>query len=184
MKLVVIESPYAGDVRRNVRYLQACIRDCIRRGESPYASHQMLTTALDDKVPEQRRTGIEAGLAWRRARWIDEEGNIRRIVPVFYTDLGISSGMDLAARMYCEESVRYEERSLPSGDPFFETLKAPAEDLSHDELVWLSVFTPNLARLVEQEPTTKKEEVRRLARAELAGILNDCDQFLKGIGKR
>ena len=83
MKLVVIESPYAGDVERNLRYLDACIRDCIGRGESPYASHKILTTALDDNDPEQRKLGIAAGLAWRlptprRAAWLGRPGSGER----------------------------------------------------------------------------------------------------------
>lgn len=105
MKLVVIESPYAGDVERNLRYLDACIRDCIGRGESPYASHKMLTTALDDNDPEQRRTGIAAGLEWRR----------RADLRVFYTDLGWSSGMLAAMEIYNAEGLRWEKRLLGEG---------------------------------------------------------------------
>ena len=36
---VVIESPYAGDVKRNRAYLKACLRDSLARGEFPFASH-------------------------------------------------------------------------------------------------------------------------------------------------
>lgn len=43
MRLVIIESPFAGDVVRNLRYLRACMRDCLRRGEAPYASHALYT---------------------------------------------------------------------------------------------------------------------------------------------
>lgn len=114
MKLVIIESPYKGDVVRNKRYLQACIRDCLRRGESPYASHQMLTDALDDNDPEQRKLGIEAGLAWRNAYSIAE-----RVLPVFYTDLGLSSGMQQAAELYIKENRTFASRTLPKDDPFF-----------------------------------------------------------------
>lgn len=39
MKLVILESPYAGDVCRNVDYARQCLRDCLLRGESPIASH-------------------------------------------------------------------------------------------------------------------------------------------------
>ena len=41
--LTVIESPYAGDVEGNLTYLRACLKDCVERGESPYASHGLLT---------------------------------------------------------------------------------------------------------------------------------------------
>ncbi len=56
MRLVVIESPYAGDVQANVAYAKRCVADCLRRGESPYASHLFFTQdgILDDLKPEER----------------------------------------------------------------------------------------------------------------------------------
>lgn len=85
MRLVIIESPFAGDVVTHKKYLQRCIRDCIKRGESPYASHQMLTEALDDLNPEERKLGIEAGFAWRKMA----------DATVVYLDYGQSRGMTL-----------------------------------------------------------------------------------------
>lgn len=86
---IVIESPYAAahpfTAADHERYLSLCILDCLRRGETPYASHRMLTKALDDLIPEQRKQGIDAGLAM---------GNYIRNVAV-YVDLGISKGMAL-----------------------------------------------------------------------------------------
>jgi hypothetical protein len=85
VRLVIIESPFAGYVDRNLRYLRACIRDCLLRGEAPFASHAIYTQAgvLDDDVPEERRHGIEAGFAWRE----------KADATVVYTDLGTSIGM-------------------------------------------------------------------------------------------
>ncbi len=93
MLRVLIESPYSSGtipsipevVARNVRYLRACLRDCILRGETPYASHGLLTQegVLRDDVPEERATGIEAGFVMRRV--MD--------VTAIYTDLGWSIGM-------------------------------------------------------------------------------------------
>ncbi len=85
MRRVVIESPYAGDVEKNLRYLRAAMRDCALRGESPYASHALLTQegVLDDNDPAERLLGIELGFAWRDAA----------DVTVVYTDLGMSGGM-------------------------------------------------------------------------------------------
>lgn len=54
MKLVVIESPYAGDVERNLRYVRAAMRDCLLRGEAPFASHAL--------YPAQRVDVVEIGL--------------------------------------------------------------------------------------------------------------------------
>lgn len=67
MRLVVVESPFSGDVERNLRYLRACLRDCILRGESPYASHALLTQpgVLRDDLPHERNLGIAAGFVWR-----------------------------------------------------------------------------------------------------------------------
>lgn len=80
-----MESPYAGNVRRNLRYLQACMADCLRRGEAPFASHGLYTQpgVLDDKDPWQRALGITAGCAWRPAA----------AATVAYMDLGESGGM-------------------------------------------------------------------------------------------
>lgn len=88
MKRVVLESPYAGDIVRNTRYAMACMRDCLRRGESPIASHLLWTQPglLRDDVPEERLRGREAGLAW----------HVVADAIVFYEDLGWSVGMELA----------------------------------------------------------------------------------------
>lgn len=125
MKLVIIESPYKGEVPRNTRYLRSCIRDCVSRGESPYASHRMLTDALDDDNPAERELGIAAGLAWRRAHWVNEEGLVRHVVPVFYLDLGWSGGMSHARALYDKEGRHYELRNLWKDDVFFKTEVTP-----------------------------------------------------------
>lgn len=85
MKLVILESPYAGDVEANVAYARRCVRDSLLRGEAPIASHLLYTQPgiLDDAIPAERQHGIDAGLAWRRVA----EGT------VVYVDLGISTGM-------------------------------------------------------------------------------------------
>lgn len=85
---VILESPYAGDVDRNVQYARAAMADCLARGEAPFASHLLYTQpgVLDDAVPAQRELGINAGFAWR-------ELAVRTVV---YTDLGFSSGMNTA----------------------------------------------------------------------------------------
>lgn len=81
--LVIIESPYSGDVERNEEYGRACLEDSLRRGEAPIASHLLYTQVLDDRWPPDREMGIEAGLAWYR---VAEKC-------VVYTDLGMSRGM-------------------------------------------------------------------------------------------
>lgn len=88
MKLVIIESPYAGkprEIKRNVDYARAAMADCLRRGEAPYASHLLYTQpgVLDDAIPVDRTLGIDAGLAWGK----------HADVTVVYYDRGVSSGM-------------------------------------------------------------------------------------------
>ncbi len=88
MTPVILETPYRGDgsaeaIAKNKAYLNKCILDCLRRGETPYASHQMLTEALDDAVAEERKKGMGAGFAMHPA------------IPRsrVYIDEGVSSGM-------------------------------------------------------------------------------------------
>ena len=85
MRRVIVESPYAGDTDRNVRYARACLRDCLMQGEAPFASHLLYTQdgVLRDAMPRERAHGIEAGLAWGTAA----------DATVVYTDLGVSGGM-------------------------------------------------------------------------------------------
>jgi hypothetical protein len=85
MKLVIVESPYAGDVEANVEYARRCVRDALMRGEAPIASHLLYTQPgiLDDTVPAERKQGIDAGLAWRKVAEAS----------VVYADRGVSEGM-------------------------------------------------------------------------------------------
>lgn len=85
MRRVIIESPYAGDIKANVAYARRCVRDSLARGEAPIASHLLYTqpTVLRDEVPEERQWGIDAGLAW---------GAVAEAT-VVYVDRGISRGM-------------------------------------------------------------------------------------------
>ena len=104
MKRVVIESPFAGDVELNIAYLRAAMRDCLLRGESPYASHGLYAQpgVLDDNVPEEREHGIQAGFAWRQAA----------DYTVVYTDLGTSKGMEYGIKDAEERGVEVVYRTL------------------------------------------------------------------------
>lgn len=85
MKLVILETPYAGDVEANVQFARACMSDCLLRGEAPFASHLLYTQTgvLRDEDPEERALGINAGFAWRATAG----------TTVVYIDRGISRGM-------------------------------------------------------------------------------------------
>lgn len=93
MKRVVVESPLAGNFRRNIRYAQLCLLDCLQRGEAPFASHLLFSQVLDDRMAGEREVGIRAGLEW--ASMADE--------CAVYQDLGVaeraaSVGVDVVYR--------------------------------------------------------------------------------------
>lgn len=85
MRLVILESPYAGDTEANVAYARACVRDSLMRGEAPIASHLLYTQPgiLNDADPRDRELGIAAGLAWKSVAHAS----------VVYMDRGLSGGM-------------------------------------------------------------------------------------------
>lgn len=101
---VIVESPYKGDVSLHLCYLRACMRDALLRGESPYASHALLTQpgVLRDELPDERELGIAAGFEWRGQAQLT----------AFYTDLGWSDGMQHALRHCCATAQPYTERRL------------------------------------------------------------------------
>ena len=104
MKLVIIESPYAGDIERYVEYARACVRDSLERGEAPIASHLLYTQPgiLRDEVSKERQWGIDAGLAWREAAQLS----------AVYVDLGCTQGMEYGINAADAAGVPTEFRYL------------------------------------------------------------------------
>lgn len=116
MRRVIVESPFrttdievAGhsitiEETDNVAYARACMRDCLRRGESPYASHLLYTQpgVLDDSVPEERAQGIEAGLVWKQSA----------DASIVYYDRGITKGMILGIQLSAKIGQPVEYRQL------------------------------------------------------------------------
>ena|SRR6478736_6305327 len=105
MKLVIVESPYAGDIEANVEYARACVRDSLSRGEAPIASHLLYTQPgiLKDEVPAERQWGIDAGLAW----------GSQAEATVVYTDRGISGGMKYGIANAEKAGRPVEYRTVP-----------------------------------------------------------------------
>ena len=109
MILVIIESPYAGDVETNIKFARACMRDSLNRGEAPFASHLLYTQddILDDDIPQEKFWGIEAGLTWGK----------HASKTVVYTNLGISEGMEFGIQRAIKEGREVEYRELDSWNP-------------------------------------------------------------------
>lgn len=107
-KLVIIESPYAGDVEANIEYARRCIKDSLMRGEAPIASHLLYTQdgILDDTKPHEREMGISAGHEWMR----------RAELLAVYVDRGISKGMVQGIHAAERARLRIESRSI-EGEP-------------------------------------------------------------------
>lgn len=104
MRRVILESPFAGDVQKNILYARLCVRDSLSRGEAPIASHLLYTQhgILDDNIPEERQWGIDAGLIWRTVAEAS----------VVYTDLGMSRGMEYGIKAAEDAGNPVEYRTL------------------------------------------------------------------------
>ena len=103
--MVILESPYAGDVKRNVEYARMCMKDALLEGHSVFASHLLYTQCLDDSIPEEREVGIRAGLefyAYASAAFV-------------YVDRGISRGMIAGMTEARKRGVDIYIKSLATG---------------------------------------------------------------------
>lgn len=106
-RLVILESPYAGNIFQrwlNRRYARKCMRDCLVRGEAPFASHLLYTQpgVLRDRVPKERSIGLQSGWSWAL---------VAHSI-VIYKDRGISSGMHCAIELARTFDIPIEYRSL------------------------------------------------------------------------
>lgn len=101
---VLIESRFAGDIAKHKAYCRAAMRDCLSRGEAPFASHMLYTQpgVLNDADAKERQLGIEAGLLW---------GTFAQKT-VVYVDCGISHGMEYGIARAALENRPVEYRSI------------------------------------------------------------------------
>lgn len=118
MRLVIIESPFAGkgvtneqirlDELYNIDYARRAVRDSLSRGEAPIASHLLYTQPgiLRDEVPEERQWGIEAGLRWHDVAE----------ATIIYSDRGISKGMEYGIAYARKYGKIVEYRTLDKHD--------------------------------------------------------------------
>lgn len=126
MLLVLVESPFKAnpvrvksimrcgysasqavqmDEQNNLVYLAQCMRECIARGEAPFASHLLYTQFLDDNIPAERAQGIDCGLAWGQ----------KADKTIVYVDLGISNGMHYGIARAKADGRDIEYRQLGQG---------------------------------------------------------------------
>lgn len=112
---VVLESPYSGDVAKNVQYTLECMHDSHRvRREAPIASHLLYTRYpdghLDDTDEAVREHGIQSGFAW----------NQHADLVAVYTDNGITRGMRYGIAFAEERGIPVVYRKLysPREKPF------------------------------------------------------------------
>lgn len=101
---VILESPYAGNIEKNVEYARECVRHSLSLGEAPIASHLLYTQEgmLDNNIEEERMWWINAGLAWKDVA--DKH--------VFYADMGFSKGMDYAMKYATKNDIPVEVRYI------------------------------------------------------------------------
>jgi hypothetical protein len=134
-KFVIVESPFAGFVPRNIAFARACLRDCILRGEAPYASHLLYTQpgVLDDSIMTERELGMNLG--WNVMVHAD--------LVAIYTDLGWSGGMCRGKEAATASGVPYEERTLCPPGRWEGNWHAQYVDLTHAEFRRNNAF-PNV----------------------------------------
>lgn len=102
MKNVIIESPYKGDCKENIKYARLALLDSLLRGEAPIASHLLYTQVLNDDISKERKMGIEAGISWYG----------KADLCAVYTDNGFSSGMREGIKKAKKHNVEIELRSI------------------------------------------------------------------------
>lgn len=103
---VVIESPFQGDVPRNVMYADCLLFDSLMRGEAPFLGHLLYTRVFSDADLVHREMGIRAHISvLTRASYV-----------VVGTDLGEPTwGMTEAIKVARSLDIEVVPRALGSG---------------------------------------------------------------------
>lgn len=84
--IILVESPYAGDIQRNSEYARRAMLHVIEQGHTPIVPHLLYPQVLNDSEPLQRERALEMCADLREqadAVW-------------FFVDYGISPGMERA----------------------------------------------------------------------------------------
>lgn len=172
---VSVESPLAGDFRRNVRYAQLCMLDSLRRGEAPYLSHLLYPQVYDDADPQQRKLSIEAGRSYLL---------ISNKV-AFYTDLGMSPGMEEAEKLAQQHRIPRERRSLIESGFMHIVTRQTLESLLSTDPSWMTTISlggASPSALINLVGTWKSRAVQML-QPSAAGAIQRCAEELHAILK-
>ncbi|SRR6266576_721146 len=102
MKLVSIQSPYAGDIERNVTYARRALQDSLQRGEAPFASHLLYTQVLIDGIAEYRALALKCDHAFLA------ECDLVAV----YSDFGVTEGMETAIEKASELNIQIDFRHI------------------------------------------------------------------------
>lgn len=189
MKLVALESPYAGDIEKNIEYARACAADCFKRGEAPFISHILYTQPgiLRDEIPEERKLGMQAGFLW---------SNLAEKT-VVYTDHGISEGMEAGIDRAKKEGQLVEYRSLYEKPIWFhfsifgnsedysvygwEAAKREVIDLIKYNVGYCCEMKPAVEKLIEEDKWQEAVELFNKTNAVKAEILMQEGKRVYGI---
>jgi hypothetical protein len=121
MRRVIVESPYSAitseEKTGNLDFAADCCRDCVSRGENPFASHLFYTQFLDDNDPVERKLGLE--MAFELWDFYD--------AIIFYMDRGFSEGMQLALIHAFQIDKPFERRILRQALP----APSPQKTIAH-----------------------------------------------------
>jgi hypothetical protein len=121
--LVVIESPYSGDIPKNVEYALECLHDSyFNRGEAPIASHLLYTRLPQSEMLKGANIYhghvIDNGIAARHGRdhgiKCGDEWALKADLVAVYTDHGISSGMQHRIDFCKKHKIPVEYRTIKS----------------------------------------------------------------------
>lgn len=112
MSIVVLESPYSGDIQRNIAYGQRIMTDSRERGEIVIMPHLLWTQhheAPNHFIADDDKIQIVG-----REKSIEQIKILRTVVDkvVFYTDYGMSSGMVHGLEDCKKRHIEHEFRTI------------------------------------------------------------------------
>lgn len=121
-KRVILESPLAWDSKeekeRNLSYAKDCLTHSLWLGEAPVAFHLLYPKVaggiLRDEDTQARNLGLWCGNRWLKGAQL----------VAFYTDHGMTSGMEERLELAQDASVRIKFRTLPTDDSYLEEMQS------------------------------------------------------------